>query len=110
MSRYLLLMRGDQSNFINCSEDEQKSIIADYVQFADELDKSKKMIYGDGCSYQSILFKGNEVKHDPFVDTDKQLSGFYIIEVDSDEEAYKLAKRCPALKHGESVEVVKLGH
>lgn len=110
MSRYLLLMRGDQSNFVNCSEEEQKNIIADYTKFSDDLDKSNKMIYGDGCSYNSILLKGNEVSNDPFVETDKQLSGFFIIEAETDEEAHELAKKCPALKHGESVEVVKLGH
>lgn len=110
MNRYLLLMRGDQSNFVNCSEEEQKNIIADYVKFAEDLNKEEKMIYGDGCSYHSVLLKENDVLQDPFVGSDKQLSGFYIIEAKTEEEAYELAKKCPALKHGESVEVVKLGH
>ncbi|MBN2790674.1 MAG: hypothetical protein JXR69_10835 [Candidatus Delongbacteria bacterium] len=110
MSRYLLLMRGDQSSFVGRSEEEQKAIIADYIDYADELDKKAKMLYGDGCSYHSVLLKGDEVKQDPFVYTDKQLSGFYMIEAENDEEAQSLAKECPALKHGESVEVVKLGH
>lgn len=111
MSRYLLLMRGDQSSFVDRSEDEQKSIIADYVAYSDELDKKAKMLYGDGCSYHSKkFFPAGKFEDDPYIDSPEQLSGFYMIEAESDEEAEKLALECPALKHGESVEVVKLGH
>jgi len=114
MSRYLLLMRGDQSGFNSMTAEEQKKIIGDHIQFSQELEKKKLILDGDGCSSSTILLekKGKCVKtrSNPYAATENQLSGFYVIEAKDDEDAVRIAKGCPALKHGESVEVVKLGH
>ena len=40
------------------------------------------------------------VSDGPFAETKEQLCGFYVIEVDSRDEAVAWAKRCPALVHG----------
>jgi hypothetical protein len=36
--------------------------------------------------------------------------GFYIITVESEQEAFEVAKRCPAFSCGEYVEIVPCGH
>ena len=40
----------------------------------------------------------------------EQLSGYFIILADNMEKAIEIAKSCPSLKFGESVEVIALGH
>lgn len=114
MSRYLLLMRGDQTGFLAMSPAEKKKVIGDHIQFSKELEAKGMIFDGDGCSTSSVLLekKGNCVKSkkNPFEGTDSQISGFYVIEAENDAEAEKTAKGCPALAHGETVEVILLGH
>jgi len=114
MPRYLLLMRGDQSGFIAMSPAEKKKVIGEHVQYSKELEAKKVFLDGVGCYESTVLLekKGNciKAKKDPFSGTDHQVSGFYIIEAKNDAEAEKTAKGCPAFKHGETVEVIKLGH
>lgn len=114
MPRYLLLMRGDQSGFIAMSPAEKKKVIGDHIQYSKELEAKGMILDGDGCSASSVLLekKGKSVKSkkNPFEGTVSQISGFYVIEAKNDAEAEKIAKECPALAHGETVEVILLGH
>ncbi len=114
MPRYMLLMRGDQSGFLAMKPEEQKELINDHIQFSKALEAKKMIFDGDGCSANTVLLekKGRCVKSkkNPFEGTDSQVSGFYMIEAKNDTEAEKIAKGCPALAHGETVEVIKLGH
>lgn len=114
MSRYLLLMRGDQTGFLAMSPAEKKKVIGDHVQFSKELEAKGMILDDDGCSADTVLLekKGKcvKLKKNPFEGTDSQISGFYVIEAKNDAEAVKIAKGCPALEHGETVEVILLGH
>jgi len=114
MSRFLLLMRGDQTSFLAMSPAEKKKVIGDHIQFSKELEAKKIILDGDGCSESTVLLekKGNciKAKKNLFSGTDGQVSGFYVIEAKNREDAVKIAKECPALAHGETVEVIKLGH
>jgi len=114
MSRYLLLMRGDQTGFLAMSSVDKKKRIAEHLHYSKELQEKKIFIDGVGCFETSVILSkhGRSIKmtKNPFAGTDDQLSGFYIIQAKNDEEAVKIAKECPALVHGETVEVVKLGH
>ena len=114
MHRYLLLMRGDQAEFLAMTPEDKKKMIAEHLRFSKELQEKKILVDGAGCYETSVLLAkdGRSVKmmKDPFTGTDNQLSGFYVIKATGDAEALTIAKGCPALKQGETVEVVRLGH
>jgi len=114
MPKYMLLMRGNQDNFVSLDEMEQNQIISDHKLFAKELTESRNLLNGAGLSYNSTFLKNAEnellVTQNPFAKSDFQLSGFYLIEAENDEIALSIAKKCPAIKHDESVELIKLGH
>jgi len=107
-------MRGDQAEFLAMTPDDKKKMIAQHLQFSKELQEKKILADGAGCYETSVLLakdgKSIKMTQDPFTGTDNQLSGFYIIHAKSDAEAITIAKGCPALKQGETVEVVRLGH
>ena len=114
MARYLLLMRGDQARFAALPAREQGRIIAEHRAYSDRLETEGRLEEGDGLAFDSLLLRreGGRVSRSsrPFAGTEQQLSGFYIVEAADDEAALVLAEACPALLHGESVELVRLGH
>ncbi|MBN1971718.1 MAG: hypothetical protein JXR48_13670 [Candidatus Delongbacteria bacterium] len=114
MERFLLLMRGDQEKFNTLTDPEKKLIINQHINFSKDLNKEGILVEGDGLSSESVLLSIKEgelsQKDKPYCGTENQLSGYYIIKAYSFEDAMEIAKKCPALIHGETVEVVKIGH
>jgi len=114
MPKYLLLMRGDQSRFMALPAEGKRRVIADHEAWSRELAEAGHMVDGDGLAFDSVLLTreaaGIVEKANPHVGDPRQLSGFYIIEARDDAAALSLARGCPALGHGESVEVSRLGH
>lgn len=114
MPQYMLFMRGDQSRFQSLTPEEQQRVINTHREFAGKLHNKQALVEGNGFAFQTTLLTNNnntiEQTSSPFANTENQPSGFYIIECDSTEQAIEYAKQCPALLHGESVEVIKLGH
>jgi hypothetical protein len=110
----MLIMRGPQNAFLELSDDEHTKVVSDYVHFFEELEKMGVARDGEGFSNMTTQLKmqdGQLVQIDrPFRNTENELSGYYLIEMENFEQAVELAKSCPALKYGESVEIVPLGH
>ena len=46
---------------------------------------------------------GGEIVDGPYTETKEVLTGYFMIEAKSEEEAAEVAKGCPALRHGETV-------
>lgn len=114
MSEFMLLMRGSQEGFLTMSEAEQKEIINQHMNWAKELAEKGILINGAGLSNETVMLAPSEngVKQtkQPFLGTDNELSGFYLIKAENMQKAIEIAHNCPALRQGESVEVVPLGH
>ena len=114
MPEFMLLMRGSQDSFNNMTDTEQMEIIKQHVAWSKQLDGKGILTGGDGCSSQTIMLKpeGSEIRQvsRPFGNSENEVSGFYIITADDIQSAIDIAKQCPALRQGESVEVIPLGH
>ena len=114
MPKYMLLMRGSQTEFVKMSAAEQSRIIAEHRQWSQDLNSRKVFVDGNGFSNITLKLvpeKGKTLRiMQPYIDTAEELSGYYIITADSLEAATDIAKTCPALAHNESVEVIPLGH
>ena len=49
--------------------------------------------------------KGRIVTDGPFAESKEAIAGYVLLQVDDLDEAVEIAKECPALKHGVTVEV-----
>lgn len=112
MPRYLFLMRGDQSSFEALDEAGRAGIVAEHVAYSRSLEERGILRDGDGIAPGSRILAGSgtAAAPSPYARSPHELSGFYVVEAASMDEALAIAKGCPALRHGESVEVAELGH
>lgn len=114
MSKFMFFMRGNQDYFAKLSEIEQQQVIASHIAYSKYLEDKKVFLDGDGFGFESKLVEKTKgqvvVMPSPHTGTSEQVSGYYLIETTSMEEAVEYAKRCPALVHGETVEVIPIGH
>jgi hypothetical protein len=109
---YMLLMRGDPAAFIALPAAQQQQVVAAHTAWAEQLAHAGKLLHGGGFSEQFVRLarEGAEVSQrqlsalgDPLA-----ISGFYIVEAASADEATALARQCPALGHGEMVDVLQV--
>jgi hypothetical protein len=106
--QYLLLLYMDEDSFWNLPEDERKTIRQEYFELVDEL----KDAYVGGAPLQpttsatTMRVRDDEqvVTDGPFAETKEQLGGYFLIDVDSIDEALEVAARIPVARWG-SVEV-----
>lgn len=116
MKMYFILMRGNQENFNHLSDEDRKVIVQAHMDYASGLVAKGVFVEGDGFHTNSLLLsmvaKGQPVKVEssPYSNTDDQLSGFYLIKVETEDEALEIARACPALLQGETIELIALGH
>ena len=114
MSKFMHFMRGKQDYFAKLTEQEQKQVIASHIQYSKILTDEKLFLDGDGFGFESKVVEklhGKvKVTASPYTGTPEQVSGYYLIEANNMEEAVEYAKQCPALRYGETVEVITIGH
>ncbi len=85
-------------------------IVAQMTKYNEELAKAGALIALDGLQPSSkgarIAFTGSRriVTDGPFIETKEVVGGYWMIQVNSKEEAIEWAKRCPA-RDGDVIEV-----
>lgn len=114
MNKYLLVLRGSAAAFAALPPTRQEAVIALHQAWAGELGERGLLLDGEACQAGSVLLRGGasgvEQGPAPHAEGRDALSGFYLVQCASLDEAVALARGCPALTHGETVEVVALGH
>lgn len=111
MKTYLILVRGSFAAWNLLPEARRNEAVARFGEFARELGKSGHLKGGDGCGERSFRFSAADVS-DGLVnpETKDMVTGYFQIEVSSEDEAIALARKCPAFECGEHVELVPCGH
>ena len=112
--QYLLLIYEAEEIWENLSEDEKNSVLARHGELTDRLQ-------ADGIEYVanplqptaaavSLRSRGGElqISDGPFAETKEQLAGFYLVDVDSLEEAMTYAAMIPTVDVG-TIEVRPVG-
>ena len=108
--RFALLIYSPEADRANFSEEEMQKNMGAWFAYTEGLQKSGKMLAGDALMPTSTahtvkLNHGQATVTDgPFAETKEQFGGFYILDVNSWEEAAEAAKTMPILEGG-SVEV-----
>jgi hypothetical protein len=108
--QYMLLIYGDHDSWETLSDEAKGSMYAKYSAFTEELRGSGKLVAGDAL--QSIatatsvrVRNGKTLTTDgPFAETKEALGGYYLIDVDTLDEALEWAAKIPGAAYG-TVEV-----
>ncbi len=112
--QYLLLIYGDEAagneRYEQMSEEERNADMGRWWTYTEELQKSGQHVSGEalhptGTAKTVTLKDGSPLVTDgPFAETKEQLGGFYLVDVENEQQALDWAAKMPNLPHG-SVEV-----
>ena len=105
-SEYMLLFRGEQWDKDLSPEEIQKIMgqwngwlerltVQGKVKAAQPLERHGKIVSG----------KGRTVADGPFAESKEAIGGYFLLQLDDFNEALEIAKECPALEYGVTVEV-----
>lgn len=80
--------------------------MARFTEWFEQLNNSGKFKGGGPLGhYGKILAGRNSVTDGPFVESKEAIAGFFLIRADSLEQAVEVARGCPGLEFGQTVEV-----
>ena len=103
--QFMLALIAEERSWEEITPDEVKKNLADMGQFNAELTEAGAMITGAGLQERAtgtvVHYSDDEplITDGPFAETKEQLSGFWIIDVESLDDALAWAKKVP-LKSG----------
>jgi hypothetical protein len=104
--QYLLLIYDEESIWENMAEEERNHLYGEYMAFTQELKDAGAYVTADQlqptAAATSVRIRDDEplVTDGPFAETKEQLGGFYLIEVDSLDEAIEWAAKIPSARVG----------
>jgi hypothetical protein len=104
--QYMLLIYGAGDSWETLSAEQQQQIGAEYFTFTEELRASGKMVAGDAlqptATATSVRVRDGETltTDGPFAETKEVLGGYYLIDVDSLDEALEWGAKVPGAKYG----------
>jgi len=104
--KYLLLIYHEEQAFWALSEDEKQKMYVEYRQLREELTNNGIFLGGSqlrpATTANSVRVRnGKALTIDgPFAETKEQLGGYFLVEVETIEEANKIAARIPTARTG----------
>jgi hypothetical protein len=111
-SEYMLLFRGMHWDR-NLSPEEIQSVMGRWIAWFDGLTQTGKARAGQPLTATGKVVSGNKgrtVVDGPFAESKETVAGYILLQVDSLDEAVEIAKECPGLDYGLSVEVRLVDH
>ena len=112
--KYILLIYGDESTWANMSEDDMRRVYDEHMAYGKAMEEAGVIRGGaelrPSSTATTLRFgDGRPVTTDgPFAEAREQLGGYYVIEVESLDQALDWAARMPGMSSG-AVEVRPLG-
>jgi hypothetical protein len=105
-SEYMLLFRGAQWDK-DLSPEELQKIMSQWNEWLERLTaqgkvKAAQPLERDG---KIVSGKGRTVADGPFAESKEAIGGYFLLQLDDFNEALEIAKECPALEYGVTVEV-----
>ena len=108
--QYLLLIYSDEKQWERIPETEMRSLLAEYRAFTESITSSGHYRAGEALeptrAARTVRVRDAKLlaTDGPFAETKEQLGGYYVIDVDSLDEALAWAARIPSARLG-SIEV-----
>jgi hypothetical protein len=104
--QYMLLIYNEPAAWMTMSEAEQGAVFAEYGSFTEELKASGKLVGGDALqpatTATSVRIRNGETltTDGPFAETKEVLGGYYLIDVETIDEALEWGAKIPGAKYG----------
>lgn len=105
--QYLLLFRGFDWHK-SLSPEEIQQVITDMYAWFDRLKQEGKLLAGHPLETEGKVVsdkKGSTVVDGPYAESKEAVAGYFLLQVDTFEEAVEISKNYPALNYGGVVEV-----
>ena len=106
-SEHLLLFRGSQWDK-GLSPEELQNAMDQFMSWFERLKQQGKLKAGQPLERSGKIVSGKNgrtVADGPFAESKEAVGGYFLLQVDSLEEAVAIAKQCPILEFGSTVEV-----
>lgn len=112
MNTYVILMREDDHAWARLDEAEQVRLFERYNAWVGEL-KDRGIFKGGvplGEGGRILRNEDGRVVASEMTETRQVLTGYFLVDAPDMDAAVAIARGCPALTHGETVEVRPVGH
>jgi hypothetical protein len=106
-NRHMLIFRDTSEIYEKMSAEEKQTLLQQWTSWYDSLEAQGKLEGGRPLEPRGRIVSHSEgrVTDGPYVESKEAVGGFFMLKVNSMEEAVEIAKRCPSLKYGLIVEV-----
>jgi hypothetical protein len=104
--QYMLLIYDNESTWSSMSEEDRNTVMGEYFSYTEELRNAGKYVAGDALqpvsTAKSVRIREGDVSttDGPFAETREVLGGYYLVDVDSEDEAIEWAKKIPSARFG----------
>ena len=104
--QYMLLIYDDESVWQSMPEDERNTVMGEYFAYTEALKAARKYVAGDALqpvgTARSLRVRdaGVTTTDGPFAETKEALGGYYLVDVDSEDEALEWAAKIPSARYG----------
>lgn len=96
MKKFLLLIREDLNRLSQMSPQELEQDIQTMTQWVEELAKFNTFIAGEPLESEARIVSKNHVSSDgPFIEANEGISGYFIIQAETLDQAVEIAAECP---------------
>jgi hypothetical protein len=106
-SQYMLLFRGARWDK-DLSPEEIQQVMTKWMAWFEGLREQGKLTAGQPLMNDGKLVSGRNgqtVADGPFAESKEAIGGYFLLQIDSFDEAVEIARQCPALQYGLTVEV-----
>lgn len=106
MAHYMLLIYGDESIWAGLTPDQVSAEMGAYFAYSEELAKAGVLVGGDElhsvttAKTLSLMDGKQRVVDGPFAETKEALGGYYMVNVETIEDALHWAAKCPGARFG----------
>jgi len=103
MSQYLLLIYTDAKRWEDVGEDERNAVTGEYYTYTQELTSSGALVGGEalqGVETAKTVAQNGVVTDGPFAETTEYLGGYYLIDVETMDDAIEWAAKIPGVPRG----------
>jgi hypothetical protein len=104
--QYMLLIYDDEAVWRSMPDAERDAVMGEYFAYTESLKAAGKYVAGDALqpteTAKSVRVRDGDVKttDGPFAETKEVLGGYYLVDVDSEDEALEWAAKIPSARFG----------
>ena len=105
--QYMLLFRGNDW-YKGLSPEEMQRVASQWMAWFERLTTQGKAIAGSPLEKEGKVVSGKNgrvVSDGPFAESKETIGGYFLLQVNTLDEAIAIAQECPGLVHGAKVEV-----